>query len=224
MKPLKEAYFTPATIAPKSMAMKRSLIDRFHKQPVAFTPNRSALLVLDMQAYFLETLSHAFIPSAPAIAPRVNELIEAFSVSNLPIFFTRHINTPEDAGTMATWWHEIITHDHPLGQIDPSIETRNGVRFTKTRYDAFIDSPLEGMLLEKHVHQVVITGVMTHLCCETTARSAFMRGFNVFFMIDGTATYNEAFHRASILNLAHGFATLALVDDILREMEISGYG
>jgi isochorismate hydrolase len=56
---------------------------------------------------------------------------------------------------------------------------------------------------------------MTHLCCETTARSAFMRGFEVFFTIDGTATYNEEHHWAALLNLAHGFATPVLVDEVV---------
>jgi len=66
---------------------------------------------------------------------------------------------------------------------------------------------------------VVICGVMTHLCCETTARSAFMRGFEVFFTVDGTATYTEAFHRASLLNLSHGFAVPVLVENILEKLD-----
>lgn len=55
---------------------------------------------------------------------------------------------------------------------------------------------------------------MTHLCCETTARSAFIRGFDVFFTIDGTATYNEDFHFGTLYNLAHGFAVPLLIDEI----------
>jgi isochorismate hydrolase len=88
----------------------------------------------------------------------------------------------------------------------------------KTRYDAFFDTPLESLLNEEEIHQVVIGGLMTHLCCETTARSAFMRGFEVFFLVDGTATYTEDFHRASLLNLAHGFATPILVAEILEAL------
>ena len=65
----------------------------------------------------------------------------------------------------------------------------------------------------------MIAGVLTHLCCETTARSAFVRGFKVFFTVDGTATYYEDFHRATLLNLSHGFAVPVLVDDIRKKME-----
>jgi isochorismate hydrolase len=56
---------------------------------------------------------------------------------------------------------------------------------------------------------------MTHLCCETSARAAFVRGFEVLFPVDGTATYNQAFHRATLLNLSHGFAKVVLADEIL---------
>jgi len=65
---------------------------------------------------------------------------------------------------------------------------------------------------------LAVTGVMTHLCCETTARSAFMRGFDVFFAIDGTATYTEALHRAALLNLAHGFTLPVLTEEILASL------
>jgi isochorismate hydrolase len=218
MKPLKEPYFTLATIADKAMNMRVSLDESIRKRPIVFTPERSALLLLDMQAYFLDESSHAFVPSGPAILPGINALIHAFSSMNLPIFITRHLNTPQDAGLMATWWRDLLSPDNPLSGIDPRLKIQSGVTINKTRYDAFLDSPLEKLLREKGVRQLVICGVMTHLCCETTARSAFMLGFEVFFTVDGTATYNEAFHRASLLNLAHGFASPVLVRDILANM------
>ena len=90
-----------------------------------------------------------------------------------------------------------------------------GHLFRKASMMPFIRRDLEKLLREKGVTQVVICGVMTHLCCETTARSAFMRGFEVFFPVDGTATYNLAFHRASLINLAHGFATIVLMKDTI---------
>ncbi|UCE25951.1 MAG: isochorismatase family protein, partial [Candidatus Zixiibacteriota bacterium] len=49
-----------------------------------------------------------------------------------------------------------------------------------------------------------------------TARAAFMRGYEVFFPVDGAATYNEDFHRATLLNLCHGFAEMVLVDELIK--------
>jgi isochorismate hydrolase len=224
MKPLKEAYFTETNIETSAENMLVLLDGLTRKRQISLIPARSALLVLDMQAYFLDDASHAFVPSATAILPGVNSLIRAYSSANLPIFFTRHLNTSQDAGLMATWWRELLSADNPLSEIDKRLDINYGVTIDKTRYDAFQGSPLESLLRARDVRQLVICGVMTHLCCETTARSAFMRGFEVFFTVDGTATYNEAFHRATLLNLAHGFATPVGVKDLLNQLETGSDG
>ncbi len=195
--------------------MLESLSDFTRRHPIPTTLENSALLVLDMQSYFLDETSHAFIPSAPAIVPGINKLIQAYSRVGLPICFSRHVNTPQNAGRMAKWWREVILDESPLSAISGRMDTRGAFIFDKLHYDAFIDSPLKGYLDGRDISRLVICGVMTHLCCETTARSAFMRGYEVFFTVDGTATYNKAFHYASLLNLAHGFAAPVLVSDLL---------
>lgn len=58
------------------------------------------------------------------------------------------------------------------------------------------------------VKEVIVTGVMTNLCCETTAREAFVKGFRVFFSTDATATSSLELHDASLKNMAYGFAYL----------------
>jgi len=216
---MKEAYFTPSTIEIKAQAMLHSLEWLKSNHPQNFAPQRSALLVLDLQAYFLSPASHAFIPSAPAILLGVNALIGAYARHSLPIFFTRHVNSSQEAGLMATWWHNLIDLENSLSEIDGGVNHANGTTIFKHRYDAFYETQLEQQLHERSISQVVICGVMAHLCCETTARSAFMRGFEIFFTIDGTATYNEDFHRATLLNLSHGFAVPVLVKDLLASME-----
>ncbi|KAF0108726.1 MAG: isochorismatase hydrolase [Anaerolineaceae bacterium] len=216
----KELYFSSATIAAASKEMLASVaVVRRRSGLPRFEPDRAALLVLDMQAYFLGESSHAYIPSAAAIIPNLQALIRAFAARGRPVIFTRHTNTPADAGRMARWWNDLLAPDSPASAIIPELDTTQGMVIEKRQYDAFYQTDLEQILRGRAVGQVVVTGVMTHLCCETTARSAFMSGFDVFFVIDGTATYTEAFHRASALNLAHGFAVPALAEEILAGFE-----
>jgi len=66
---------------------------------------------------------------------------------------------------------------------------------------------------------VVITGVMTHLCCESTARDAFMRDLEVFFVIDATATDQEDLHMGSLRALADGFAIMVTTKEVLGWMK-----
>ncbi|OIN94991.1 MAG: hypothetical protein AUJ21_04040 [Anaerolineae bacterium CG1_02_58_13] len=173
---------------------------------IVFRPERAALLVLDMQEYFLREGSHAFIPSAPAILPNLQRLISDFTAHNRPVIFTRHVNTDEDARMMSRWWRDLIRADSPDSAISASLDISKGIVIQKAQYDAFYNTPLEETLRGRGVEQVIVTGVMTHLCCETTARSAFVRGFEVFFCADGTATYTKELHRSTLLNLSHGVA------------------
>lgn len=214
---IKETYFTPETLAAKARDILASAGSfRRGGGEVRVRAGRAALLALDMQAYFLRESSHAFIPGAAAILPGLRRLMQAFRRLGRPIIFTRHTNTPADAGRMSSWWRDLVAPDSPESEIIPELEAATGIVIEKHQYDAFYGTELERILRARDVEQLVVTGVMTHLCCETTARSAFTRGFDVFFTVDGTATYNEAFHRATVLNLAHGFAVPVLVEEILE--------
>ncbi len=212
---MKESYFTPQTIAGKAQQFCREYAAGRNRRLERFDAQRSVLLVLDMQAYFLQPESHAYIPSAPVILPGLRQLVDAYAAGRLPVIFTRHLNTPQNAACMASWWSDILTEENHLSMLAPELEPAAGDVLFKTQYDAFHGTRLEVLLHSMRVEQLVICGVMTHLCCETTARSAFVRGFEVFFTLDGTATYTEAHHRATLLNLSHGFAALALVSEVV---------
>jgi isochorismate hydrolase len=211
----RESYFTADTIQQKSRAMLDSLAAfRARHADILFCPGRAALLVLDMQDYFLREGSHAFIPSAPAIIPNLQLLITNYYAANRPVVFTRHVNTDEDANMMSRWWRDTLRLDSPDSVITTALDTSKGRIILKSQYDAFYNSSLEETLRGGGVEQVVVTGVMTHLCCETTARAAFVRGFEVFFCVDGAATYTEEVQRAALLNLSHGFAVPVLCKEI----------
>jgi isochorismate hydrolase len=212
---LKERYFTEKNIETEAGQFVASIKELRSKHEWTFNPSSSALLVLDMQDFFLQENSHAFIPSGRAVIPRIKRLQELFSAHSCAIIQTRHINNSTNAGRMSNWWTELITENNPLSQISTFIRLRQAQTVIKTQYDAFFDTELHRILMDNKVTQVFITGVMTHLCCETTARAAFIRGFEVFFVIDGTATYNRQFHLSTLLNLAHGFAVPVMTEEVI---------
>ncbi len=209
----KEKYFTMDTISATAASIARKL--PVNRHAAAFSPAKSALLIIDMQRYFLCSDSHAFMPAATAIIVKINALINAFEKAGRPVFFTRHGNNKQDGGQMAAWWGELLSRDHPLGHIEDTLNFHDQPVVAKTQYDAFFKTDLEARLRQNHVQQLVITGVATHLCCESTARSAFMRGFSVFIAVDGTATWNRELHCASLRALAHGCAVPFLTGDMI---------
>ncbi len=216
---MKEPYFTPETIQSRADELVKEVEEYRKPHPFQPKPEGSALIILDMQRYFLDPGSHAFVPSAPAIVPGLLKLIELFMKLEQPVILTRHLNTSRNAGSLSRWWADMIREDDPMSELIPELAETDGEVLVKNQYDAFYGTPLEEWLKKREITQVVIGGVMTHLCCETTARSAFVRGFEVFFLVDGTATYNLKFHRATLLNLSHGFAHPVLVEEVINRLE-----
>ncbi len=80
-------------------------------------PDRMALLVTDMQNYFLKPESHAFIPSALPIITCVNDLIHTFESRGMPVIITRHTNDEGNAGNMQRWWKDLINPESEASKL-----------------------------------------------------------------------------------------------------------
>ncbi len=217
---MKENYFTPQHLDRQAKGLLKSFKEIREKRAWQFTPNSAVLLVLDMQDYFLKQDLHAYVPAATAIIPRIQSLQQIFLKHQWPVIQTRHLNNSDNAGMMATWWRELIIRENEISRITAPLADDGAEILEKGQYDAFYQTPLEERLREQGITQCVITGVLTHLCCETTARTAFMRGFDVLFVVDATATYNRQFALSSLTNLSHGFATLVLSEELLARVGV----
>ena len=214
---MKEQYYSNSSIDNQARVFLEKLIPLRKRPDFCIDPKKVALLILDFQKFFFDVSSHAFIPSASAIIPRVLKLQNYCLQKGIKVIQTRHVNTKENSQMMLKWWGDnLLLCDNPLVGLIPEIICPESIVIDKSQYDAFYDTKFDAILKSSGVTQLIITGVMTHLCCETTARAAFTRGYEVFFSIDGTATYNREFHLGSLINLAHGFAVPMLVEEIIR--------
>ena len=133
---------------------------------------------------------------------------------------THALEKNEDPGIMERWWGDVLRVIDPLSKIHNSIDRKDDdITIRKSRYSAFINTDLDKILKNLNVDTVVITGVMTHLCCESTARDAFMRDYSVYFVVDATATETESLHISSLRTLTDGFAIPMKTDEILQEAQ-----
>ncbi len=211
-------YATPQNMEDRTLAWQDEL-EVYCKAGKRFDPGMKnmALLVIDVQEFFMNDRSHAFVPASQAILPNIRQLINKFREIKQPVIFTRHAYLKgEDQGIMGRWWGDNIMDDDPLSQITTELAPLpDEPVIRKTRYSAFMGTELEDMLREKGIDTVLITGVVTHLCCESTAREAFMKDFAVYMTIDGTASYSEELHISSLRALATGFAIPVTTRDII---------
>ena len=173
---------------------------------------RTALLVIDMQNYFREL--------AEPILKNVISLIDVCRKKGLKVIFTRHghCDPQEDGGMLKEWWGEVIEYGTRGWELMEELDASQELMLDKNRYSAFFNTDLEERLQKWGVRDLIITGVMTNCCCETTARDAFMRDYRVFFVADATATSSEDLHLATLKNLAFGFAYIVSTSDLCEHL------
>lgn len=173
---------------------------------------RTALLLIDLQEYFRALIN--------PILKNILKVLEKARDEQIPVFFTQHGHKKDEPpGMIEKWWSEIIlygTREHALLP-ELKVSEKDSI-IPKNRYNAFHGTGLEEKLKSQKITDVVMGGVMTNLCCETTARDAFVRNFRVFFLADGTQTASQDLHLASLKNLAFGFATLMTCEQAAKSL------
>jgi nicotinamidase-related amidase len=90
----------------------------------------------------------------------------------------------------------------------------------KPSYGAFYDTPLDTILRNQGCDTVIVTGTMTNLCCGTTARQAYERGYHVVVGSDLTATNDPEIQAAEMKTLRYGFARVATADEIVARLAL----
>ncbi|KAG9159540.1 hypothetical protein Leryth_026133 [Lithospermum erythrorhizon] len=166
-------------------------------------PRSSVLLVIDMQNHFYSI--------AKTMLPEIKTTIELCRKASIPIIYTRHCHkSPSDHGMLHEWWDgDLIFDGTTQAEIMLDVARQDyDLVVEKNTYNAFLGTKLEDKLKEMGAKEVIVSGVMTNLCCETTARDAFVRGFRVFFSTDATTTSSKELHEATLKNMAYGFAYL----------------
>ncbi len=213
---IKEKYFDSLIKDDPENRILKNILKFRDMHELKMKKGNICFLILDMQKFFFDKNSHAFIPQGESIIKHIKMISDIFFEFSMPVIMTRHINTKENAEQMGKWWRDFIRKEDEYSELIDSELSEKAVVIEKTQYNAFYNTNLESILKAKNVTQVLIGGVMTHLCCETTAREAFVRGYDTFFGIDFTATYNRDFHLSSLLNISHGFAYPVFANEVIE--------
>ncbi|KAJ3534579.1 hypothetical protein NM688_g7111 [Phlebia brevispora] len=179
----------------------------------------SALLVIDMQEHFSSIAGH--------LVPRLLPLIQLYHQKGLPVYFTQQGHLPDDNCTLVRRWGppgqgSILRYSDEwnlMPGLNDEAVAPHSCRITgKSTYNAFLQTPLEESLRRHGVNTVVVSGTLTNLCCETTAREAFCRNFDVVVLDDGCAAANSKHHRMALENLEFGFAEIWSIQDAMDEL------
>jgi nicotinamidase-related amidase len=215
-----QPYITPEQLPAKTVIWLDK-VKPFNNNRMILNKDKAALIVVDMQNFFLDPKSPTFTCGGLAILPNLKKLIAAFRKAGRPVIYTKHVHHPDklDAGIMGWWWEGMCIEGTPESEVYSEITPLPGDKvISKHRYSAFYNTDLETVLRCLKIEDLAIAGIMTNMCCESTARDAYYRDYRVFFPADATGSINEEMHLASLLNLAFGFAYITTAGEIIGQI------
>ena len=192
-------------------------------------PARMALINVDMQNYFVESPKRE--GKGLLLLERINAFAAICRAAGILVIHTQGII--RDDGTNAGVFGEIFppatdifNKDAPTAALHPSLVVDEcDIILDKPRYGAFYATDLDLILRSQGIDTVVITGIATNVCCETTAREAMVRDFRVFFLSDGTlpsmpdGLSPDEVQRASLVTLGALFAQVLTMDEMIEKIQ-----
>ncbi len=192
-------------------------------------PVRTALVVIDMQNYFVSPGYLGYVPSAKSIVPNINHLASALRAHGGHVVWIQNTTT----GTQRDWSvmnsHllnprnsaeriETMAVGHPGFELYEELEIHGeDAKILKTRYSAFIQgsSSVSTQLCGRGVDTVLIAGTATNICCESSARDAMMLNFKTVMIADCLAAYTDLEHEASLCSFYAMFGDVQNSDETL---------
>jgi len=196
----------------------------------SLVPARTALVNVDMQNCFVEG-SPISAPDGVAVLQRINELAATCRAAGILVIHTSHVLRPDRSNT------GVLGDTAPpvkAGMLDKGAESAalhkglivdaRDILLDKPRFGAFHGTDLELILRTRGIDTIIISGIATNVCCETTAREAMVRDFHVFFLSDGTATLGMGdasapeLQKATLATLGFLFAQVLTVDEMIQKV------
>jgi ureidoacrylate peracid hydrolase len=193
---------------------------------------RAALLVVDMQNYFVAEGFAAEIPAARDIVPNINRIAKALrSAGGSAVWIQttaagalehwgnhhKYMLTPKRSERRLTELDE----SHEGFKLYPKLETSpNDLRVKKLKYSAFIagSSDIDAQLKNRGIETLLIAGTATNVCCESTARDAMMLDYRVIMLSDGNATLTDEEHAATLDNFLMFFGDVMTTDEAVTRL------
>ena len=196
----------------------------------ALDPARTALVVIDMQCAFLQPGAPSETPMAREIVPQINRLAQtlraqggtvAFAQGSFqaqgpdvwPLFFDYMVNAEFSKAIL-----DALTPGRPGHALWPALDVQaQDLRVRKNRYSAFFPGacPLPELLRAREIDTVLITGTLTNVCCEASARDAMMGDFKTIMVSDANAARSDAEHVAALATVMQFFADVRSTDEVI---------
>jgi ureidoacrylate peracid hydrolase len=193
-------------------------------------PASTALIVIDMQNFFVAPDAALEVPAARDIVDNINRLAVSMRAVGGTVAWIRMTFEPNELADNWTAFLPVngatkgpstfrdIEPGQPGHELWPLLDVgASDLIVDKRRFSAFIQgsSNLQELLDDRGVDTLIIVGTLTNVCCESTARDAMMLNYRVIMIDDGTATISDSAHRAALDNVAMFFGEVQTTDHVV---------
>ncbi|WP_212758626.1 cysteine hydrolase family protein [Paenibacillus sinopodophylli] len=197
--------------------------------------NRTALLIVDVQRDFCAADGKMAefgmdLSQIDDAVDRIDRLAAAARKCGVPVIFIRLMTGPDtDSRAMLAWYARqgydaesaAVCRRGTSGAENYRLTPETGDLFVdKQRYSAFIGTNLELMLNNYDINSLIVTGVTTECCVDSTVRDGFMRDYETFVVADACAAYEQELHDASLKVMAINFASIVTTEDVLASWDM----
>ncbi len=201
----------------------------------SFDPAKTALIAVDMQNAWLMEGQPAYLECGPGIIPNVNRLADALRGVGSLVLWLRNMHSEAKIETWSNFFdffgpnrRERMVAALTEGNIGSALHADLDIRpedeiVEKMHYSAFTrgSSDLEQKLRARGIDTVIICGVATNVCCESSARDAHMLNFKTVVVSDGNATGSDLLHTGALNGLFAMFADVMTSNEVLARLETS---
>ena len=196
-------------------------------------PDKTALVIIDMQNAFLEPNGPIPVPSAQEIVEPINRAAKGCRELDVPVIWIRS-HHPPNGGDWRHFFDHFVRPDRRESAAAHLSADAHGSQFysemdlqesdfivIKNRYSCFVpgSSSLERLLRSMGRDTIVLCGTKTNICVESTARDGMMIDLRVVVLKDATSTLSDEEHQASLNVLIQEFADILTVDEVLDELK-----
>ncbi|MBD2815939.1 isochorismatase family protein [Xenorhabdus sp. Flor] len=184
-------------------------------------PDRAALLIHDMQQYFIDFYEDKQM--VEIIIGQIKSIKEACVAAGIPVFYTAQPGgqSPNDRALLTDFWGQGLPEDPKCTQVVPELAPeKEDIFLKKWRYSAFKRSDLELSLKNKQRNQLIIVGVYAHIGCMLTAAEAFMNDIQVFMVADALGDFSREDHRYALNYVAKCSGSVTTTEKLLCELQV----
>ena len=183
-------------------------------------PSTTAALVVDVQRLFTDLVGAPIDPPLDDVLPRIGRFVDASRSAGATIVLVRTIIAPNAHSRSTLQWPEFmrtgVAPGAPGTTFDACLRPQPGdIEVVKQRYSAFVGTRLDEILKDRGIVSVIVLGLTTNVCVQSTARDAWQHDYQTITLADCCAEIGEGSHQASLDWTARNFGTVSQAEEVL---------